>query len=895
MAKLAPPIIENTVPAFYTNTTETGSKGNTVISVPFALNKSVASSQVFCYQLKIKNISSTTYLQTIDGQADWEKKVINFSITDISNLKVGQYYKIQVACVEKNSSNNRGEVGYFSDTSIIKYTSKPILEISDLTKNEINKYKHNYTGVYTQQPNNDTTERVYKYRFIVYDDNYNPIIDTGYQIHNSLNDTVFNSSNDSFECKYDLEEGIVHYIEYRVITINGLEFSTGKYRLRKKGSIEPNLNAYINPILNYENGYISVCLDPYLDKNGKELGSTGSFELLRTSSESNYKNWEVLSHIGFHSEIASGEIFKDFTIHQGKTYIYGMAQYSDDGIYSNKKLSREVYADFEDLFLYDGEKQLKIKFNPQVSSFKADLLEQKIDTIGSKYPFIFRNGNVNYKEISISGLISYLSDEEGLFLTNKDLGLERDIQIRGKTKSVGINSKKTRTTSLVSYNIKAERDFKLTVLEWLNDGKVKLFKSPTEGNYLVRLMNSSLSPNTTVGRMLHTFTSQAYEIDECNYGNMVKYKIINDTYNEKVSLKWAFVNVQDLLAQEDNIMDGYIKVNVNAATSLTLDGLTPGDIIYLDGQEIVIGVTGSYHVKDFVNIKEILLPVDQLKNNINAINIIYSYYDRDINIFDNINEIEQYTIPTRRFMDKCDIIQQLTYCDGDTKYKDIKNQLSSIKRLTFTLKEGIGQKLYTSKKDNHKYFVKHPNDLNGFTEEDQKYVFDYHLYNPYYLYPVYEVDNSGNEKFIGHLTWKETNDGADFVLDTTSKENISQVTIISANGKTKQVLDLAEINSFTTEFITDIPQSIQIESGVFADIVYTSNIVTYKQETLRDINNYKQEWLAAQSEYNDVRTGLNKYSNDESYKAELLSKKKKIISTYKTFISYLIAELEKEE
>jgi len=59
------------------------------------------------------------------------------------------------------------------------------------------------------------------------------------------------------------------------------------------------------------------------------------------------------------------------------------------------------------MFLYDGKKQLKIRFNPKVSSFKNDLQEQKIDTIGSKHPFIFRNGNVCYKEFPISGLISF--------------------------------------------------------------------------------------------------------------------------------------------------------------------------------------------------------------------------------------------------------------------------------------------------------------------------------------------------------------------------------------------------------------------------------------------------------------------------------------------------------
>jgi hypothetical protein len=32
-------------------------------------------------------------------------------------------------------------------------------------------------------------------------------------------------------------------------------------------------------------------------------------------------------------------------------------------------------------------------------------------------------------------------------------------------------------------------------MDWLNNGEVKYFKSPTEGSYLVRLMNVSLTPN----------------------------------------------------------------------------------------------------------------------------------------------------------------------------------------------------------------------------------------------------------------------------------------------------------------------------------------------------------------------------------------------------------------
>jgi len=63
------------------------------------------------------------------------------------------------------------------------------------------------------------------------------------------------------------------------------------------------------------------------------------------------------------------------------------------------------------MFLVDANRQLRVRFNPNVSSFKNDVIESKMDTIGGRYPFIFRNGTVKYKEFPISGLISYLSDE----------------------------------------------------------------------------------------------------------------------------------------------------------------------------------------------------------------------------------------------------------------------------------------------------------------------------------------------------------------------------------------------------------------------------------------------------------------------------------------------------
>jgi hypothetical protein len=68
--------------------------------------------------------------------------------------------------------------------------------------------------------------------------------------------------------------------------------------------------------------------------------------------------------------------------------------------------------------------------------------------------------------------------------------------------------------------LEKEKYFKLEVLEWLNNGKSKLFKSPSEGNYIVYLLNTNLTPIDSLSRMLHSFSCNAYEISNYNYESM---------------------------------------------------------------------------------------------------------------------------------------------------------------------------------------------------------------------------------------------------------------------------------------------------------------------------------------------------------------------------------------
>jgi hypothetical protein len=140
--------------------------------------------------------------------------------------------------------------------------------------------------------------------------------------------------------------------------------------------------------------------------------------------------------------------------------------------------------------LADKEHQLRIQYNPKVSSFKTTVAEQKTDTIGAKYPFFFRNGNLGYKEFPISGLISYHMDD--LMLFEPSLAEEYGISAAARSLTADSSSFSNRTSADEVY---LERKYKRLILDWLNNGKPKVFRSSTEGNFIVRLMNVSLTPN----------------------------------------------------------------------------------------------------------------------------------------------------------------------------------------------------------------------------------------------------------------------------------------------------------------------------------------------------------------------------------------------------------------
>lgn len=750
MARLYPPVTEEALPAFCLTYDDKGQKLNATLKISFNLNKAVASSEVMGMALRLRTVSTDKYvidenikendeLGKTEGYAiayDLKDGSCTFTLTNQYNpermefIKVGQYYKAQIAFIGKDD-----EIGYWSTVSTIKCIARPTVRIGNFKDDDVNVFMNEFIGTYKQDTTTgDSSEKAYSYRFQLFQTDQETLVeDTGILLHNSINDTKANESEDKYYCFQELDQDKIYYLQYSVVTINGYEASSPLYQIINVGSIDPTENIGLLASVGNEDYYSSelewspqeeglvklqIIFNKYADREGRKK-LMGNFVITRSSSRDNYATWQEVARVRFNEDIPQLKPIYDYTVEQGVRYKYAVQQYNRHGFYSNKiycyerdknlnikminnaPKQREVIVDFEDMFLYDGKKQLKIRFSPKVNSFKNDLQEQKMDTIGSKYPFIFRNGNVCYKEFPISGLISFQQDNASFFIDNNDyyqMDLERfdipadfrqnrygvkydyvkftksrieetdlplyyqEVKTRiinnesshhenlnnfGETKTeeyieyikikstgealtirngegkdlyslvcTSLSSKEVdknysdiyrnqtyNKTDLIGKNMASERYFKLTVLEWLTNGEPKLFRSSAEGNYVVRLMNVSLTPKNELGRMLHEFSCTAYEIAGTDFFTLKELGLLNINTAFLEEYQWSSLNVIDIF-QPDNFNITTNAYNVDLGNKkvygFSCTGFEPGDIISFitekssDPLDIVIGQAGSY-------------------------------------------------------------------------------------------------------------------------------------------------------------------------------------------------------------------------------------------------------------------------------------------------------------
>ena len=523
---LYPPIVKTYMPAFVTD----GLADVTTCRVYFSLSPYNKSTDIANVQVTIRDQNSNkSVLKKADYpsavkitslQEDTTKTVDRFYIEipeqDIQGgWKNNLYYRVQLRFTDMFAetiepgtkgldtwlSANYEHFSEWSSVCLVRAISTPTLEISgfDLVSNTVvwSLANSQIIGKLKFADENET-DVLKQYQIKLYDTITDELLhESGIQYSNNYNDVnafVYN-------LPYNLELDKEYYFTVEYLTMsNYSKIDTFNFAAIQSEEVpDSEMTLTVSP--DNENGRMEIAIK----RVATATSFIGTVVIRRSSSETNFTIWEDLKYYTYNEAVtALKETWYDMTIESDVWYKYCVQLIDVNQRRGRMKILKSpVLSSFEYMFLTVKDRQLKIKLNPAVSSFKRVVQESRTDTLGSPYPFIRRNGYMDYAQFPIGGMISFFMDEEELF-TSKE-------KLFGKQLNSYANFNDA--NSINNYNNYIyERKFRDEVMKFLYDGKAKLFRSPTEGNFVVKLMDINLTPEAQLSRYIWSFSGTAYEI-----------------------------------------------------------------------------------------------------------------------------------------------------------------------------------------------------------------------------------------------------------------------------------------------------------------------------------------------------------------------------------------------
>lgn len=545
---LYPALIETYMPAFLI---DSGDEEKDICKVYFSISQYNSIGDIANAQVSVRNQNTNlsvlnkaqypcevmvTNIYTDETVTTDYKYYVKIRKTDMenNNFKIDEYYKVQIRFTDTQASplpqgmtppqridswlvSNLDHFSEWSSVCLIRGISKPSLELLDWDPEEtrdidwsIQNTQINGSLTFADANENETLK---SYRIKLYDDENNLLTDSGDIFTSNYN----NENTISYIFKYNFKVDTSYYYTLEYTTQNLYsEITTYNFNMIQGNSQSYNLllTGYIRP----EDGHIDI----QIRRSTDQAPVSGNIVIRRSSSKENFTIWEDI-HTESILNVQEVDItWSDFTVESGVWYNYCAQVVLPDGTRGKiTEIAKPVMIVLDDIFLTTAKRQLKVRFNPSLSSIKRNINETRIDTIGSQFPYIKRNGDMNYVSFPIGGLISSEMDENKKFTSKKELYGENREYYKDYNEQYEINRH-----SDVVY----ERVFREAVMDFLYSGNVMLFRSPTEGNYLVRIMDLSFSPENTLGRRLWSFSGTAYEIDSCTIDNYDTYGIIEGRY-----------------------------------------------------------------------------------------------------------------------------------------------------------------------------------------------------------------------------------------------------------------------------------------------------------------------------------------------------------------------------
>lgn len=424
-------------------------------------------------------------------------------------------------------------VDYFSEWStvcLIKPITPPEFTVSNLEL-PIDTYDENariffgsvpaFIGTYNQVPASQSTgvkEELSYYTFTLYDadDLTTPLGDSPYTQYIQNSDT----SNIQYICNYNFELNKDYIINYAITTENGYTANANYlFKLKELSNAQLPFSIYCCA----DNDEARVVF--VINSIASTTNNYNRYKIQRTDETEQYKIWhDVLNYQYVQSE--NTVYLYDYSIESDKEYQYRIIsdnelyfnavqiiQRNDDLLHANldhshsflennenNVLSNYISVSFEYTYLVANGQQLNIKFNNTIQNFKYVIAESKQEPIDSEFPFITKNGKLKYRTFPISSLISLEENENETFISSTQYSNLNDIYAK-------------------------ERAYREAVYDFLYGNKYFLYKSATEGNIIIKLMDINFAPEQRLGRLIYSLNANAYECYKFEPNNIINLNI----------------------------------------------------------------------------------------------------------------------------------------------------------------------------------------------------------------------------------------------------------------------------------------------------------------------------------------------------------------------------------
>lgn len=157
------------------------------------------------------------------------------------------------------------------------------------------------------------------------------------------------------------------------------------------------------------------------------------------------------------------------------------------------------------------------------------------DENGDSYLVVHDRDLIETQELSLSRVRSWANREangEDIYQLGSQPTYYENFEKKGQGPT-SIYDKYLHRSSGLKYGTNAtdslvfvERKFREKVMNWLSDGKPKLFRSETEGNMIVIFSGVSFSPYDKTNRMIYSMSATVTEIAAFTDDNLIEYNLI---------------------------------------------------------------------------------------------------------------------------------------------------------------------------------------------------------------------------------------------------------------------------------------------------------------------------------------------------------------------------------